>query len=155
MAITAAGDPTDLQAGPRSVLWRAFLSSLAAELEARAGPDGSAAILRGVGQQMAKMLTLMPADSIEALEMEMNLVLGEVGWGHVRLRLQEAERCVVMVHTGLPPASSAGKPPGTWLAPVLEGLYEGWMGQQPGADGTLRATIDRHEHNTIFIRYGR
>jgi Cellulose synthase subunit D len=89
------------------------------------------------------------------LEVEMNLVLGEVGWGHVQMRLQEAERCVVMVHTGLPSASSAGDPPGTWLAPVLEGLYEGWMGQQPGADGTLRARVDSHEHNNIFIRYGR
>jgi hypothetical protein len=155
MAINGARDLPDLQAGARSVVWRVFLSGLAAELEAQTGPDGSAAILRGVGQQMARLLTLMPADSMEALELEMNLVLGDVGWGHVQLRLQEAERCVVMVHTGLPSASAAGNPPGTWLAPVLEGLYEGWMGQQPGADGTLHATIDRHEPNTIFIRYGR
>jgi hypothetical protein len=155
VAINVTGDSTDLQAGPRSVHWRVFLSGLAAELEAQTSPEGSAAILRGVGQQMAKLLTLMPADSLEALELEMNLVLGEVGWGHVRLLLQEAERRVVIVHTGLPTVSSAGKPPGTWLAPVLEGLYEGWMGQQPGADGTLRATVDRHEHNNIFIRYAR
>jgi Cellulose synthase subunit D len=155
MVINMAREATDLPVAVRSVPWRTFLGGLATELEAQAGPDGSAAILRGIGQQMAKQSPLMPAESMEALELDMNLLLDEIGWGHVQLQLQEAERCVIIVHSGLPQVSSAGKPPGTWLAPVLEGLYKGWMGQQPGADGALCAMVDHHEHNTIFIRYGR
>ncbi len=155
MAISGAQNSQESNAPPRSVLWRAFLRGLAVELDAQVGPDSSAAILRGVGQRMAGLVTLLPVDSLEALQLEMNLVLTEIGWGHAQLALQEAERCVVMVHTGLPPVSSTGNPPGTWLAPVLEGLYEGWMGQQPGADEALRAKVDHHDGNKIIIRYGR
>lgn len=155
MAINVAHDANPILTPPWSVLWRPFLRGLVVELQAQAGPDGSTAILRGVGQQMARLSPLEPTDSLAALELEMSLALGDMGWGHVQLRLQEAERCVIIIHTGLPPVSSAGKPPGAWLTPVLEGLYEGWMGQQPGADGALRATVDHHESNRVFIRYGR
>jgi hypothetical protein len=155
MAINGAQVSQKTYPAPQSVLWRTFLRGLVVELGAQTGPDASSAILRGVGQQMAKLLTLVAVDSLDALELEMNLVLAEIGWGQVQLLLREAERCVIMVHAGLPSVSSAGEPPGTWLAPVLEGLYEGWMGQQPGADGALRSQIERHEGNKIFIRYGR
>jgi hypothetical protein len=155
MAINGARESQKARPAQQPVLWRAFLRGLVVELEAQTGPNASSTILRGIGQQMARLLTLVAVDSLEALELEMNLVLAEIGWGHVQLLLQEAERCVIMVHTGLPSVSSAGKPPGTWLAPVLEGLYEGWMGQQPGADGALRSQIERHEGNNVFIRYGR
>lgn len=113
------------------------------------------AVLRGVGQQMAHLSPVVAVDSLEALELEMNLVLAEIGWGRVRLTMLEAERCVAMVHTGLPHVGSAGEPPGTWLAPVLEGLYRGWMGQQPGADELFVARIRVREPDMIQLRYGR
>jgi hypothetical protein len=125
------------------------------ELDTQAGTDASIAILRGVGQQMAGLLPVVPVASLEALELEMNMLLAEINWGHVKVRLHEAERCVTMVHTGLPQVGSAGQPAGCWLAPVLEGLYQGWMAQQPGADSSLRAQIARHEGESIVIRYGR
>jgi hypothetical protein len=135
--------------------WRAFLRGLAQALDAQAGSDARTAILRATGQQMAEMLTLPAVDSLEALELEMNDVLAEIGWGRVELTLVEAERCVTIGHTGLPRIGSAGEPPGTWLAPVLEGLYQGWMGQQPGADPSFRAGIRSYEQGGILLRYGR
>jgi hypothetical protein len=139
----------------RSVVWRTFLRSLAVELETQAGPDASVAIRRGIGQRMAGLLPLISVASLEALELEMNAVLAEIGWGCVRVRLHEPERCVTIIHTGLPPVGSAGEPAGTWLAPVLEGLYQGWMGQQSGADGSLLARIVRYDGERIILRYGR
>ncbi|MBN8907277.1 MAG: cellulose synthase [Rhodospirillales bacterium] len=127
--------------GGRSGTWRAFLRGLALELDAQAGPERAAAVLRGTGLRMATLLGLPPVDSLESLEYEMNAVLDEIGWGSVALHLSEAERCVLLMHAGLPPVGSAGAPPGAWLAPVLEGLYEGWMGQQPGADASFQARV--------------
>jgi hypothetical protein len=143
---------TPARAGPDK--WRVFLRGLALEMEAQAGPAASAAVLRAVGQQMARLMALPPVGSMEALEMEMNAVLAEIGWGSVRLTMNEAERCVVLDHTGLPRVGSAGEPAGTWLSPVLEGLYQAWMGQQPGADETLRARL-RQCGSSITICYGR
>ncbi len=142
-------------AAPGSVAWRTFLRGLAVELDAQVGADASFAILRGVGQQMAALLPLIPVASLEALEMEMNMVLAEIGWGRVKVALHEADRCVMIIHSGLPQVGSAGEPAGTWLAPVLEGLYQGWMGQQPGADSSLRARIGHYEGESIVIRYRR
>jgi Cellulose synthase subunit D len=144
-----------MRAVPQSVVWRTFLRGLAIELDAQAGSDVSIAILRGVGRQMASLLPLVSVASLEALELEMNMVLAEIGWGRVQVELHEAERCVRMTHTGLPHVGSAGQPAGTWLAPVLEGLYQAWMGQQPGADGSLRAEIGQYEGDSVVIRYRR
>jgi hypothetical protein len=152
---TALGRIHELQAVPQFVAWRTFLRSLAVELDAQVGSDASKAILRGIGLQMARLLTLVAVDSLEALGLEMNLVLAEIGWGRVQINLMEAERYVSIIHTGLPLIASAGEPAGTWLAPVLEGLYQGWMGQQPGADNAFRADIEGYEDNKIVIRYGR
>jgi hypothetical protein len=145
----------DTPDGPSSTAWRVFLRSLAAELDAQAGPEASAAILRATGRKMAGMLALIGVGSLEALELEMNAVLADIGWGRVRLALNEAERCVILSHSDLPLIGSAGEPLGTWLAPVLEGLYQGWMGQQPGADPSFDARVRWYEEATIIIRYGR
>lgn len=155
MALNVAREPHKTRASPQSVIWRTFLRGLAMELNAQAGSDVSITILRGVGHRMAGLLPLIAVDSLEALELEMNLVLDEIGWGRIQLTLLEAERCVVMVHIGLPQIGSAGEPPGTWLAPVLEGLCEGWMGQQPGANESFRARTSGHEGDKFVLRYGR
>lgn len=136
-------------------MWRAFLRSLALELDGQAGVERAAAVLRGTGLQMSRLLGLPAVDSLEALEQEMNAVLDELGWGSVRLGVSEADRCLLLTHLDLPPIGSAGSPPGTWLAPVLEGLYEGWMGQQPGADASFQARVRQYERGSIVLRYGR
>lgn len=137
------------------VMWRAFLRGLAVELDAQAGRDLSVSILRSVGHRMAAMLALVAVDSLEALELEMNTVLAEIGWGNVGLTLREGERCVVLSHSDLPCIGSAGEPPGAWLGPVLEGLYEGWLGQQAGADRSFTARVKGFENGSLVIRYGR
>jgi hypothetical protein len=138
-----------------AVVWRTFLRGLAIELDAQAGPERTVHLLRGAGQQMAGLLGLPAVGSLGALELEMNAVLTEIGWGSVRLSLSETERCVLLSHTDLPQIGSAADPPGTWLAPALEGLYQGWMSQQPGADASLQARARDHNGDTIVICYGR
>ena len=155
IALNVAQESYKTHASPQSVNWRTFLRGLAVEFNAQMNSGLSTAILRGVGHQMAALLPLIAVDSLEALELEMNLVLVEIGWGRIQLTLLEAERCVVMAHTGLPQIGSAGEPPGTWLTPVLEGLCEGWMGQQPGADESFRAHTSQYEGDKLVIRYGR
>jgi hypothetical protein len=151
----AAQASRETNVAPQAVAWRCFLRGLAVELDAQVGRDARVVILRGVGRHMASLLTLVVVDSLEALELEMNVVLAEIGWGRVQVSLHEAERCVVLVHGGLPKVGSAGEPPGTWLAPVLEGLYQGWMAQQPGADGSFVARINQTDGDSIVVRYGR
>ena len=145
----------DTQVAPTPVLWRVFLRCLAQQLDAQSGPEARILILRDTGRQMAALLALPPVGSLEALEIEMNSVLTEIDWGGVRLSLNEAERCVLLTHRGLPRIGSAGEPCGAWLAPVLEGLYEGWMAQQPGADPSFLVRIKLHEEGSIGMRYGR
>ena len=57
----------------------------------------------------------------------------------VRLELDEPARMLRVTHTGLPRIGSMVGPQGPWLSALLEGLYETWFAQQPGADGTLTA----------------
>jgi hypothetical protein len=116
-----------------------FLRALALEIDSQAGPAGRDALLRGVGRHLARLHVLPNVASLEALEMEMNGALAGLGWGKVRLALNEAERCVMIMHSGLPTVGSAGEPAGYWLAAALEGLYEGWMAQQPGGDPAFTA----------------
>jgi len=134
--------------------WRVFLRSLALEVDERLGPGEAASVLRSVGQRMAELMRLPPVASIEALELEMNAVLVDLGWGTVTLAVIESERCVEMRHVGLPRVGSAGEPPGTWLVPALEGLYETWMAQQPGSDSSIRSRLHQ-VGNVVVIRYGR
>jgi hypothetical protein len=136
--------------------WRPFLRALAEEIDAVAGPTGRDALLRRTGLRMAALCPLPASTSTEALAIEMNEVLSGAGWGSVAIEFSEAERCLYLTHRGMPRIGGGGTPPGTWLGSVLEGLYEGWLGQQPGADTTLntrRATSDSGE--TVVLRYGR
>lgn len=138
------------------VQWRVFLRALADEVDALAGPGERDALLRGVGVRMARLMPLPPARSLETLEMEMNDALAAIGWGQVRLSLNEAERRLAIAHSGLPRIGAAGTPPGTWLATALEGLYETWMAQQPGSDPGLTARrIAPGTAEVITIHYGR
>jgi hypothetical protein len=136
--------------------WRPFLRALAAEIDAVAGPAGRDALLRGVGRQLARLHALPARESTDALALEMNETLGAFGWGFVRIAFAERERCLFLTHEGLPPVGGGGDPPGTWLAGVLVGLYEGWMAQQPGADASLVARrVPSSNRDEIVIRYGR
>ena len=136
--------------------WRGFLRALAEELDSTAGPSARDTLLRAVGRRMAQMVPVPAANSLETLELEFNEVLCELGWGSVRLDLLEADRRLVLTHGGLPRLGAAGEPPGTWLAAVLEGLYEGWMVQQPGSEASLHARLQPQSSSAaVVLHYGR
>ncbi len=141
---------------PATQDWRPFLRALASEIDAVAGPAGRNALLRGVGLQLARMYPLPVRDSLDGLALEMTETLDGFGWGAVRIAFSEREHCLVLTHAGLPRVGGAGEPPGTWLAEVLVGLYEGWMGQQPGTDSSLVARrVASAQPEEIVIRYGK
>ena len=119
--------------------WRIFLRALADEVDSLAGTGERDDMLRGVGRRMARMMPLPTVASLTALEMEMNDALDAMGWGEVRLDLNQAERSLRVTHVGLPRIGSSGTPAGQWLSALLEGLYEGWFAQQPGSRSTLSA----------------
>ena len=136
--------------------WRPFLRALAAEIDAVAGIAGRDALLRGVGQQLARMYPVPARDSLDGLALDMTEMLDGLGWGAVRITFSERDHCLVLRHEGLPRVGGAGEPPGTWLAGVLVGLYEGWMAQQSGADAAFVARrVPSPQPDEIVIRYGK
>ena len=119
--------------------WRVFLRALAEEVDSLAGSGERDDMLRGVGRRMARIMPLPPVHTLAALEMEMNDALGALGWGAVRLTVQDADRTLLIAHSGLPRIGSMGSPVGSWLSAMLEGLYEAWFAQQPGSQASLSA----------------
>src|ERR1700761_5120486 len=92
------GQPMNTINQPR---WGFFLRALAQEVDAHGGPDGRQILLRGIGKRLATMLPLPPVSSLEAIELEINAGLAELGWGRCGLELRENERSIVISHTGL------------------------------------------------------
>jgi hypothetical protein len=153
---TVVRQRTEVPAGTSAMVdWRPFLRALVAEIDAVAGTAGRDALLRGVGLQLARMYPVPARESLEGLAMEMTETLDGLGWGAVRIAFSPQEHCLVLRHAGLPRVGGAGEPAGTWLAGALVGLYEGWMAQQPGTDGSLVARrIASAQPEEIVIRYG-
>lgn len=148
--------------GPRpyaagSVRFREFLRALAEEIDRQAGPQRRDAHLRDVGRRMGRLLPLPEVATIEALALEMNDALSAIGWGQVQLTLSESERCLLITHADLPRVGSLGEPQGSWLAAVLEGLYEHWFAAQPESDPALivRRELSSTTGNTVSLRYTR
>ncbi len=141
---------------PGAVDWRAFLRGFAEEVDSLAGPGERDDMLRGIGRRMARMVPLPPARDLATLEMEMNEALATLGWGEVRLQLLEPERKLQMTHMGLPRIGALGAPPGLWLSALLEGLYDGWLAQQPGHVGVLSTRRqDAGPERAVVMSYGR
>lgn len=141
--------------GPgEAVAWRAFLRALVDQVDA-GGVEARDALLRGAGQRMAVTNPLPTSADTQALALEMNDRLAGWGWGSVTLRVSDTERVLIITHTGLPGIGGAGDPPGTWLAAVLEGLYEAWLNALPGANEGLSARRLRVTMEQTLIEYGR
>ena len=57
---------------------------------------------------------------------------------------------------GCPRIGSLGTPAGQWLSALLEGLYDAWLGQQPGSKSTLAARrLDRGAGDVVVMSYSR
>lgn len=151
---TEPAAPVQTRAAP-DVSWRCFLRSLALSVDLRVDAAGRDALLRATGETMSRLMPLPSSGSLSTLALEMNAILEEIGWGRVKLVFDEAERCVLLSHAGLPQVGSAGEPAGFWLVPVLEGLYQGWMSQQPGCDPGLTAKFMGVDAGAVLIRFGR
>lgn len=134
--------------------WRPFLRALAEEVDALGGPDARDALLREVGRRIAQA-NPMPGDGkLDALTLDINELWAGFGWGNVTLR-PEADRAVLIDHSGLPQVGGAGEPPGTWLSAVLEGVYETWLAALPNADAAWIARRVRIGiGGGILLRYG-
>ena len=139
-----------------SVQWRFFLRALAEEVDSLAGVGDRDDMLRGVGRRMSRLMPLPPVQSLQSLEMEINDVLNGVGWGSVELRLSEADRVLHITHDGFPRIGSLGTPSGQWLSALLEGLYDGWVAQQPGSKFSLSTRrLDGGTGATVIMSYAR
>ena len=140
---------------PAATQWRMFVRALAEEVDSLAGANERDDMLRGVGRRMARMLPLPPVRTLDALEIEANDALDMIGWGRVRFELQEAQVKLRLVHDGLPRVGSLGGPAGHWLSALLEGLYDGWLGQQPGSSPALSARRVEDGGTSVVMAYGR
>ena len=148
--------PTVPHPSPSTVEWRAFVRGFAEEVDTLASPGERDAMLRGIGRRMSRMLPLPPARDLATLEMEMNDALTALGWGTVRLQLLAPERMLQMTHLDLPRIGSLGAPPGSWLSALLEGLYDGWLAQQPGHAATLSTRrLADFAGQAVVMSYGR
>lgn len=146
---------TAAETNPGAVQWRPFLRALVDEIDGLASPAERDDMLRGVGNRMARLQPLPDVPTLHTLQLEMNDALAALGWGNVSLALDHADRVLLITHTGLPRIGATGTPPGTWLAALLEGLYETWISGQPGADTTLvarRGAVDAA--GWVVLRYG-
>lgn len=132
-----------------------FLHALASEFDEQAGPAARDVLLRSVGRRMASRLLPPSCRTMEALEIEINDLLGQLGWGRMQLDLLSEERALRITHEALPRLGSLGEPSGEWLSATLEGMYEGWLSNQPDADGPYDVLREDHCHgedgNTAII----
>jgi Cellulose synthase subunit D len=154
---TMPASPGETERGKfHRVRWNGFLRALAEEIDNSAGAAARDGLLRNVGLRMARLMPLPITESLDGLTIEANDILGAIGWGSASVTVSEADRCLMIVHRGLPRLGAAGNPPGAWLSALLEGLYEGWLGQQPGSTPGLTARRQPIQSaNEIVLRYGR
>lgn len=141
---------------PGAAGWRLLLRALADGIDGALGAEGRDELLRGVGARVARLAPLSPVPTLDALAIEINDALAALGWGSAELRFDGAAGELRIVHSGLPRAGAAGDPPGTWMSALLEGLYETWLGQQPGAEAGLQARrLPGPGPEEVRLRYAR
>ena len=104
--------------------------------------------------KMARLLPLRHCASLEELEDDINSVLEGVDWGWMRLR--ENDNFIEITHGAYPlvPQDEGRR---SWLVPILEGLYSGWLGEQ-GGDPSFVARLAGQPQGTgtlLTFRYGR
>jgi hypothetical protein len=134
--------------------WVHFLAAMFAEFEERVDPAEADQFLESLGLKMARLLTLRRCASLEELENDMNSVLEGIDWGWMRIR--ETGNFIEITHGAFPlvPQDERRR---SWLVPILEGLYSGWLGEQ-GGDPSFTARLFGRPQGTaalLTFRYGR
>lgn len=135
--------------------WRLFLRGLVETLEEHLDTDGRAALLRAVGRRMADAMPLPHCDTLKALESQINNALAAAEWGYCRLAVDVEQRRLLVSHAAAPAIGAGDDADGAWIAAVLEGLYAGWLAEQPGADAALKPVISTYAAGEARLHYGR
>jgi hypothetical protein len=134
--------------------WVHFMAAMFAEFEERVDATEADQFLMALGAKMARLLPLRRCESLEELEEDINSVLEGIDWGWMRLR--EADNFIEITH-GAYPVIPQDESRRSWMVPVLEGLYGGWLGEQ-GGDPSLTARLSARMGGTggaMIFHYGR
>jgi hypothetical protein len=134
--------------------WVHFMAAMFAEFEERVDRNEADQFLEAIGLKMARLLPLRRCDSLEELEDDINSVLEGIDWGWIRLR--ESGTFIEITHGAFPlvPQDENRR---SWLVPILEGLYSGWLGEQGGDPSFVARLIGRPQGTGTLLtfHYGR
>lgn len=135
--------------------WRAFLRALVETLDEHLDHEGRAALMRAVGRRMADAMPLPHCDTLKALESAINDALGAAEWGYCQISVNVETRRLVVTHAAAPAIGAGDDADGGWIGAVLEGLYAGWLAEQPGADAHLAPAMASYVPGEARLEYGR
>jgi hypothetical protein len=134
--------------------WVHFIAAMFAEFEERVDPGEADQFLEAIGMKMARLLPLRRCDSLEDLEEDINSVLEGIDWGWMRIR--EGNNVIEITHGAYPlvPQDEARR---SWLVPILEGLYGGWLAEQGGDPNFTARLVGKPRGNGALLtfHYGR
>jgi hypothetical protein len=134
--------------------WVHFMAAMFAEFEERVDPAEADQFLEALGLKMARLLPLRRCDTLEELEDDINSVLEGIDWGW--MRIGEKDAFIEITHGAYPlvPQDESRR---SWLVPILEGLYGGWLAEQ-GGDASFTARLvgpTRGNGGLLTFHYGR
>jgi hypothetical protein len=130
------------------------MAAMFAEFEERVDPAEANQFLEALGRKMARLLPLRRCTNLAELEDDANSVLEGIDWGWMRLR--ETDNFIEISH-GAYPLVPQDENRRSWLVPILEGLYGGWLGEQGGEPSFTARLFGRLQGNGALLtfRYGR
>lgn len=141
---------------PVHAVFREFMRAMADQIDEQLPPSDRDTLLCVSGERMARLLPLPAVESVETLGIEINDRLADIGWGSSEISLVADGSCLLILHRGMPRIGAAGDPPGTWMLPVLEGLYQEWLANQPGGDVGLQVRKEQPPaEGIVFLSCGR
>lgn len=135
--------------------WRVFVRGLVETLDAHLDQEGRAALMRAIGRRMADSMPLPHCDTLKGLESRINDALGAAEWGYCQIAVDVERHRLVVTHAAAPVIGAGQDADGGWIGAVLEGLYSGWLSDQPGADAALTPTVVRYAAGEAKLEYGR
>jgi hypothetical protein len=132
--------------------WIHFIAAMFSAFEDRVDPAEADQFLEALGLKMAQLLPLRRCENLEELEADINAVLEGIDWGWMRLR--EAGQFIEITHGAFPlvPQDESRR---SWLVPILQGLYGGWLGEQGGDPSFAARLADQSRGALLTFRYGR
>lgn len=134
--------------------WVHFVAAMFAEFEERVDLHEADQFLEAIGLKMARLLPLRHCDSLEELEDDINSVLEGIDWGWMRVR--ESGNFIEITHGAFPlvPQDENRR---SWLVPILEGLYSGWLREQGGDPLFVARLVGRPQGTGTLLtfHYGR